>query len=262
MVIKMARCYNLPIYMADTLIVRNKNALIELLKGGAKFQKITLVNNLKRDDLTQKIVQIAISRQIPVQNEPLGKMAKRRGGDSHEVIAGYLIPDNHTTLSKLLDDLSANRKLPFFLLVNRVDFDNNIGIIARTAFAAGVNGLIFQGDEDRFLNEETLHYSVGSIARIPLVKMNIFAAIKELKKCGVITYSLEMDGQNVYKENLTGPIAFVLGSERNGVSSEVSQKCDKVISIPMQKGIDSLNVGVSVGIVLYEKVRQQHGIIE
>jgi 23S rRNA (guanosine2251-2'-O)-methyltransferase len=245
-----------------SLKVRNKNAILELLKSGLRFEKIVLVKNLKQDDLTKEIVHIAHKNKVPVESADIQKMSKRRGGQTREVIVGFLLPENLTTIKDLLKDLYGREEDPFFLLINRVDFENNIGVIARTAFAAGVNGLIFQGKEEDFLNEETLHFSVGAIARLPIVKMNIFEALKELNKNGIRLFCLQMSGDTYHQEDLSGPVAFVLGAEAKGISEQIETRCDKSISIPMRNGIDSLNVGVSAGIILYEKMRQDnHGSV-
>ncbi len=237
--------------------VRNKNAILELLKDDIDFEKIIVADDLKQDDLTKEILSIAANRNIPIERLPRRRMDKGRSGKSQEVLVGFIIPKNIRSLKDLLDELSEKNREPFFLLINRVGYANNIGIIARTAFAAGVNGLIFQGEEDKFLNEDTIHFSIGAIARIPLVKMNIFEALKEFQENGIKTFSLEMDGSVYFKEELTGPVVFVLGAEGEGISQKVSSRCDKKLSIPMHKDIDSLNVGVSAAIILYEKIRQE-----
>jgi len=243
-----------------TLKVRNKNAMKELLQSDVSFEKISIVADLEQDDLTREILSIAKNKGVRIETAPIQKMAKRRSGHTREVLVGFVNADNVWTLKNLLDDIYKKNEEPFFLLINRVDFESNIGVIARTAFAAGVNGLIFQGDEGNFLNDETLHISIGAIARIPLVKISIFEALKELNKNGIKTFCLQMGGETYYNEDLSGPVAFVLGAEGKGVSDEVANRCDKKISIPMNQGIDSLNVGVSAGIVLYEKIRQDRKV--
>ena len=82
----------------------------------------------------------------------------------------------------------------------------------KQAIAAGVNGLIYQAGQEQLLNEEIFHSSMGTIARIPLVKMGIFEALRDLKRDGIKIYSLEMEGTPYFKENLTGPVALVLAS--------------------------------------------------
>jgi len=237
--------------------IRNKNAILELLKDKVDFEKITLADDLKQDDLTKEILSITSSRNIPIEKLPRNRMGKGRSGKSQEVLVGFLIPKNNWSLNDLLDDLIKKDQDPFFLLINRVKYPNNIGSIARAAFAAGVNGLFFQGNKNDFLNEETLHFSIGAITRIPLVKMSIFEALKEFRKNGIKTLSIQMNGKTYFNENLSGPIAFVLGAEGKGISEEISSKCDDKISIPMHKGINSLNVATSAAIILYEKIRQE-----
>lgn len=239
-----------------TLKVRNKNAMKELLLGGADFEKISIVSNLDQDNQTKEILAIAKSRNIQIESTHIKKMEKRRSGQTKEVLMGFLKYDGFRTLDDLLGEIYERDEFPFFLLINRIDFESNIGVIARTAFAVGVNGLIFQGDEKDVLNDETLHYSLGAIARIPLVKMSLFDALKKLQKNGIKIFSLDMKGVVYHKQDLSGPVAFIPGAERKGLSEDIADRCDKRISIPMRNGIDSLNVGISTGIILYEKIRQ------
>lgn len=241
--------------MSD-LKIRNKHAILELLEDDIEFEKIMIAKDLDEDDLTKKIIKTAGTKKVSVERVDRQKMSKRRESENREVLVGYLASDKNLSFDDLLVNLQEKNQDPFFLLINRVHYENNIGVIARTAFAAGVNGLIFQGDRGKVFNEETLHYSLGTIARTPLVKMNIFEALKSLKKNNIKTFAIQMDGDSLYKENLTGPVAFILGAERKGVSDNVADRCDKKISIPMENGIDSLNVGMSAAVVLYEKVRQ------
>ncbi|MCX6807727.1 MAG: RNA methyltransferase [Patescibacteria group bacterium] len=237
--------------------VRNKNAILELLQDNVDFEKIILAENLEQDSLTKEILSVAKSLGVNIEKVPRWEIAKRRDSENREVLVGVLAQNKDWSLRELLADLDEKRQDPFFLLLNRVDYENNIGIIARTAFAAGVNGLIFQGAKEQFFNEETVHFSIGAIARIPLIKMSIFDALHELKKNDIKTFSIQMDGTDYFSEDLSGSIALVLGAERKGLSDGVSKRCDKQIAIPMRKGIDSLNVGMSAAIILYEKVRQE-----
>lgn len=241
--------------------IRNKNAILELLEGGANFSKIVLAQGLKQDDLIKKILSIAKQKGVSIEKATPQKMTKRKGGDNREAIFGSLIPNNTWNLEDLLESIYTKDQNPFFLLLNRVGYDSNLGAITRTAFAAGVNGLIFQGKQEDFLNEETVNLSAGAIARIPFVKMSIFKAIEELQKNGISVFSLEMSGKLHFNEDLTGPMAFVLGAEQQGLSDTIMDRCDKKISVPMKKGIGSLNVSSAAAIVIYEKVRQEYKLL-
>ena len=88
--------------------------------------------------------------------------------------------------------------------------------------------------------------------------MNTFEALKQLEKHNIKTIALDMTGKNYSQENLTGPVALILGAEKEGLSDNLAERCELKISIPMKKGINSLNVGASTAIILFEKIRQDH----
>ncbi|RMD77093.1 RNA methyltransferase [Candidatus Dojkabacteria bacterium] len=248
-------------YDSDVQIlkIRNKNAIEELLDDdNIAFEKISVAKNLEENFQTKRILKKAKDKGIKVETLKLSQMAVRRSGKTHEVIIGYIKPTNILRFEELLQRLEKEKKQPFFLLINRIDFDTNIGVIARTAFAAGINGLIYQGETERFLNDDSVHFSLGSIVRIPLVKQNIFEAIKKLKDRGIKTVALNMNGKNYTDTNLTGSLAIVIGEEKNGISRTVTEKCDEVLSIPIYNKIESLNVAICAAVLIYEKIRQEN----
>lgn len=236
--------------------IRNKNAILELLQDGVDFEQVYVARELKPDEQTRKIIELAGNRRIPILDIPRKQMAVRRSGETREAIFAVLGAPKLYSLDALFKQVYARGQEPLFLLINRVRFASNIGLIARTAYAAGVNGIIFQGDISDYYNEDTVHFSLGAIARLPLVKMNIFQALKDLSDSGIKTYCIQMGGTTYYEQDMTGPAAFVLGAERAGASDTISDKCDYKLAIPMQEGIDSLNVGAAMAVVLYEKLRQ------
>ncbi len=240
------------------LIIRNKNVIIELLDDkNIKFKNILIAENVFLKPDTKKIITLAKNKGIKVISTPIYKMPRGRSNNKHEIIVGNISTPPLIDFNNLLINLVQTNQNPFFLFLNRVKNENNIGAIIRTAFAVGVNGIFFQGDISKFLNSETIHISMGTILRIPLVKINIFEAIKLCQKNNIPTYTLQMEGENIFTQNLKGSGAFILGAEDKGVSNTIAKKCDYKISIPMFGQIDSLNVGVSTAIMLYEKIRQE-----
>jgi 23S rRNA (guanosine2251-2'-O)-methyltransferase len=240
-----------------TVKVRNKNAILELLKDGVSFEKISVLHGLDRDEQTQAIEREAKSRNIPVAEESWGGMALSRSGSTREAVLGYANMPLMWNLHDLLGKIYEEEKHPFFLLLNKVEYENNIGTIARTAYAAGVNGLLFQNNADEVITDESVHISLGALLRIPLIKMGVFEALHELEKNGIPAYALHMKGATYTTKDLTGPLAFVLGAEGEGLSETILNRCTDKLSIPMKRGIDSLNVGMSGAILMYEKVRQE-----
>ena len=98
---------------------------------------------------------------------------------------------------------------------------------------------------------------MGAAERIPLVEMNLFSAVKQLKKEGLKIFGVHMDGDSYFNVDLTGPCAFILGSEDTGISTGMLERVDQKVSIPMREGIGSLNVSVSAGVLMYDKLRQE-----
>jgi 23S rRNA (guanosine2251-2'-O)-methyltransferase len=237
--------------------IENKNALLELLAEGKDFEKIYIAFNAYKDPKTTEIISAAGRRKIQVVKVSRKVINKLSRTPSTESVIGMMVADNLWDLRDLMEKLYSEGRNPFFLLLDHVKYDQNVGAILRTAFAAGVNGVITPIKSANFLSNETLRVSMGTSARIPLVEMNLFSAIREMKKDDVKVYALAMEGKEFYKKDLRGPVAFVLGAEDVGISTRVLEKVDDVISIPMREGIGSLNVSASAAVICYEKLRQE-----
>lgn len=236
--------------------VENKNALLELLQEGRRFERIYLASNAYKDPKTKSIVALAGEKKIPMEKVSRRELSRRSNTSSTESVIGLMHMEAHYDLAGLIDDIYQDDKDPFFLVFNDIRYAQNVGAIFRTAFAAGVNGVITPVQKGNLLSDEVIRISMGTCLRIPIVEMNIFAAIKELKKNAIEVIGVEMEGSPMYEADLTGPKAFLLGSEYMGITSKLEERADTVISIPMKEGIGSLNVGVASAIVMYEKVRQ------
>lgn len=164
---------------------------------------------------------------------------------------------NSWSLDDLLHSIYKDDKQPFFLILDNLKYSQNIAAIMRTAFGAGVNGVIVNPQKKSLISDETLRISMGAAERVPLVEMKLFAALKTLKENAISVYGIDMGGELFYKKDLTGPVAFVLGAEDEGISPGILDRVDGTISIPMREGIGSLNVSASAAVLVYEKLKQE-----
>lgn len=237
--------------------VESKNAIIELLEEGRSFMKILIANSAYKDPKTQKILMLASKKRVPIERISRKSIQKYVKSGYVESVVGLMVAENMWRLSDLLEKLREDNKFPFFIILDHIKYDQNIGAILRTAYASGVNGIITPIDIKNFLNNETIRISMGASLRIPIIEMNLFTAIKELQKEGVKVYALDMDGKLYYKEDLRGSVAFVLGAEDVGVSSKIKERVDARLTIPMREEIGSLNVSASGAVIMYEKLRQE-----
>ena len=128
----------------------------------------------------------------------------------------------------------------------------------RTANLAGAHGVIIPKHRAVGLTATVAKTSAGALNYTPVAKVaNLGQTIDELKEKGIWFVCADMDGEVMYRQNLTGPIGLVIGNEGNGVSRLVKEKCDFVASIPMKGDIDSLNASVAAGVMAFEIVRQR-----
>ena len=147
---------------------------------------------------------------------------------------------------------------PFFFLLDGIEDPHNLGAIIRTANLAGAHGVIIPKRRAVGLTATVVTASAGAIHYTPVAKVtNLVQTMEELKEKGMWFACADMDGEVMYRTNLTGSLGLVIGNEGNGVSRLVKEHCDYVTSIPMKGDIDSLNASVAAGVLAYEVVRQR-----
>lgn len=237
--------------------IESKNALLELLREGREFERIYLASSAYRDEKTKEIVQLAEENRVPIIRVPKKTLMRRLRASTSESVVGMMLSQNEWKLDDLLESIYKENKIPFFLILDDIKYIQNVAAIMRTAFAVGVNGIITHPTDVGLVTDETIRISMGAAERIPLVQTNLFSAVKELKKNGIKIFGVHMEGKEYYKVDLRGPCAFVLGAEDTGISTGMMERIEERISIPMREGIGSLNVSVSAGVLMYEKLRQE-----
>ncbi|MDK2885870.1 MAG: rRNA (guanosine2251-2-O)-methyltransferase [Thermosipho sp. (in: thermotogales)] len=148
-------------------------------------------------------------------------------------------------------------KNPFLVILDQLQDPHNFGAIIRTAVGAGANAIIIPKDNSVKVTPTVIKVSAGTIFRINIIQVtNIGRFIENIKSYGIWVYGADMNGKKYYEADLKKPVAIVLGNEGSGIRKGVKEKCDELITIPMKNNIDSLNVSVSAGIILFEVMRQ------
>ncbi len=237
--------------------VENRRTLLELLRDNRQFDKIIIANNVMKDGTTKSIMSEAKARQIPISRLSRQAMGRRSRSGAKPAIIGYMTMSNQMTLDELLDVLSKKDKFPNFLIFDDIHYNLNIAAIFRTAYACGVNGVITPIKKNNLLTDDVVRVSRGNCLRIPIIEMNIFDAMKKLQKDGIRVISLETGDKSIYEADLTGPTCIIVGDEEMGISKKILERSDDVVTIPMKGDLASLNVSVSAGVTLYEKLRQE-----
>lgn len=236
--------------------VENKNALLELLMADTPFEVIYVASNAFRDPKTKQILAEAHQRGIKVERVTRKRIERISKSPSCESVIGLKPAQEPPKLRDLVDKVLSSGKNLFVIILNNVRYAQNLGAILRTAYSSGVDAVIINKSNSRVFTEEVTRISMGASERVPIIQMNQFEAIKILQDSGVKVVAVHMEGQEYFKEDLSGNLALVLGSEDEGISLRVLERSDSHVKIPMQEGLGSLNVSASAAILMYEKVRQ------
>lgn len=194
---------------------------------------------------------------IPIQRVPKEKLDGY--GTHHQGIVALVAQVEYIGLEQLLSNLQAAGKVPLLLILDRITDVGNFGAIARSAEVLGAHALLFPARESAQLNAEAIKRSAGALLRLPLCRVNdMQAAVSLLQESGIIL--LVADGK---AEMLVGdapfeqPCAIVMGSEGTGVHPALRTAADFTVRIPQAGNLDSLNVSVAAGIILYEAARRR-----
>jgi len=237
--------------------IEGKNPVRELLKTDETIEKLMIVNGTNDAEL-RKFQQIAKDKGVKVEFADRRALDKLSETGHHQGVIAFYTDFKYADLTETILKLRNDGKDILFIVLDEVLDPHNLGSVIRVAECAGASGVIIPARRSATVNETVVRTSAGATAYMPVIKVNnLNQAIEEMKKQNIWVYAADMDGEQMYKTNLKGDIALVVGGEGTGVRDLTKKLCDGVISIPMYGKVNSLNASVSAGIVLYEAVRQR-----
>ena len=162
-------------------------------------------------------------------------------------------------IETLIEEKLEKGEKPLILVLDRITDVRNFGAIARTAECQGVDAILIPSKGSALVTADAVKTSAGALNRIPVCKTDdLKNSLFYLQQCGLrIVACSEKSNIPLYEVNLRGPVAIILGSEENGITSDLLNLADIKARIPLRGEIASLNVGVAAGMILYEKTRQE-----
>jgi len=238
------------------VIVFGINPVFEALKSG-RVRELRVAQ--RSDDRLSRLLAAARQRNVRVHHvtaEELERLSRR--GVHQGVVA-----EVEQRAAAALGDLLAGTAAPLLVVLDGVEDPHNLGAIARSVDAAGAGGLVVQERRSAAIDGVAMKASAGALQHIRVAEVvNIARAIEELKESNVWVVGLAGEGEVPYTEvDLTLPTAIVLGAEGSGLRRLVRDRCDRLVRIPLFGEVDSLNVSVAAGIVLFEAVRQRQASV-
>ena len=238
--------------------IEGRNAVLELLESGKDINKIYITKGEKKGSIT-KIIAIANEKKIVIVEKDKRQMDMMAGTDNYQGVIAIVPPYEYAEIEDILEQAKERNKDPFILILDGIEDTHNLGAIIRTAEAAGVDGIIIPKRRAASVNSTVSKVACGALEYMKIARVNnINDAINKLKENGIWVCGTAVDSNKFYYEqDLTGPLAIVIGNEANGISSLVKKNCDFLIKIPMIGKTQSLNASVSTGIVIYGALRQR-----
>lgn len=239
--------------------VEGRNSVLEILKYG-RVKKLLVAKGLREDAKVLEILELAAKKRIPLELVSKTRLDELSETERHQGIIALVEARKYGSIKEIL---AKEKQEICLVLLDRVQDPQNLGSILRTAEAAGVDGVVVPEHDSVGLTPAVQRVSMGGSVHVPVARESLFQAVKLLRDEGIRVIGVDPSGPLEYfDERLTGPIAFVLGGEKQGVSSMLLGRCDSVIRVPMMGSITSLNVGVAAALVLYERIRQQRKGLE
>lgn len=248
--------YNLMPHQKDNFIF-GLHPVIEAIESGKEIEKIFIQANLT-SQVAKDLQRLLRENDIQFQYVPLEKL-NRITGKNHQGVVAYVSEITYQKTEDILPFLFEQGKVPLLLILDEITDVRNMGALVRTAECAGAQAVIIPQKGSALINAEGMKASAGALNILPVCReKSLGETVRFLQNSGVQVLACNEKTDTSYTAaDLTGPTAFVLGSEGKGISNELLDLCDKQVKIPLMGKIDSLNVSVSAGIVLFEAVRQR-----
>ncbi len=239
------------------MLLEGRNAVTEALRGEITIEKVLILKDAPNIN-SKPIVNMCRERKIPVQfvdRYALDRLCK--GGDHRGFVA---VTTDYKYVD--IDEITARRgKDRLVVLCDGIEDPHNLGAIVRVVDCAGADGIIIPRRRCCGVTDTVVKVSSGAASHVKIAKVaNINDTIRGLKEDGYTVFAADMDGDNIYRTNMTGDIAIVIGGEGDGVHALTRKLCDGAVSLPQFGKVNSLNASVAAGIVLYECVRQRSGL--
>ena len=237
--------------------IEGRNAVLEAFRAGKVIDKLYVQEGL-HDGPIQSILREAKKQDCIISFVSSQRLDEISETKKHQGVIANASAYEYAEVDDILKKARDKGEDPFIVMLDGIEDPHNLGAIIRTANQAGAHGIIIPKHRAVGLTATVARTSAGALNYTPVAKVtNISKTIEDLKKEGLWFVCADMDGQPMYKCNLTGPIGLVVGNEGSGVSELVKKNCDFTASIPMKGDIDSLNASVAAGILMYEIVRQR-----
>ena len=239
--------------------IEGRNAVLELLESDKDINKIYITKGELKGSIN-KIIAIANEKKVIIVQKDKKQMDMMAQSENYQGVIAVVPPYEYVEVEDILEVAKERNEDPFILILDGIEDTHNLGAIIRTAETAGVHGIIIPKRRAAQVNSTVSKVASGALEYMKIARVNnITDTISKLKDKVVWVCGTAIDADKFYyDQNLTGPLAIVIGNEGKGISDLVKRNCDFLVKIPMKGKVTSLNASVSTGIIVYEAVKQRN----
>jgi 23S rRNA (guanosine2251-2'-O)-methyltransferase len=242
-------------------VVFGRHVVAEQLKSGAGVDTLLLSDSLDGKTIGY-FTALAKPAGAVLKRVPAARLNALCGSEKHQGVAAYAAQITYCGLEDLLNIARRRGEPPFLLLCDGVEDPHNLGALLRSALLCGAHGAVIPRRGSAAVTPVVMKASAGAAGRLPVARVtNLGEAVRRLKKQNLFVWCADMGGSPLARRDLSGPLALVMGGEGKGVGALVKKLCDGAVSLPMAAGggVDSFNVSVAGGIIMYEVFRRRQG---
>ncbi len=232
-------------------------AVIEAIQAGKEIDKVLIKKDIQ-SDLSKELLAALKDTFIPVQRVPVERI-NRITKKNHQGVIAFISPITYQRTEDIVPFLFEQGKNPLLIMLDGLTDVRNFGAIARTCECAGVDAIIIPNKNSVSVNADAIKTSAGALHTLPVCReANLRNTIKFLKDSGFkIIAATEKGDYDYTKADYEGPTCIIMGAEDTGVSYDNLALCDEWVKIPMLGTIESLNVSVAAGVLIYEAIKKR-----
>ncbi len=241
--------------MSKDQLVFGIRAIQEAIVAGKEIEKVLIKKGLQ-GELFKELLEAVRVHDIPFQFVPIEKLNKLTR-KSHQGVIAMISPVVYQDLDQIIPMLYDQGKEPFILVLDHVTDIRNFGAIARTAECTGVHAIVIPEKGGAPINADAIKTSAGALLTIPVCRVrSLDESVEMLKNSGLKIVAVTEKGAELYcSQSYDGPVALIMGAEDTGISNSLLRMADVKSKIPIVGEIESLNVSVAAGIMMYEVLR-------
>lgn len=230
---------------------------MEAVEAGREIDRVLIRKDLS-GPLASELLGVLRTHKVVTQRVPEERI-NRITRKNHQGVVAFLSAVSYHSLSHIVPELYEEGITPFIVVLDGITDVRNFGAIARTCECAGVNAIVIPERGSVSVGADAVKTSAGALMSLPVCReRSLSGAVKFLKECGYTIVAATEKSDTRYTEgDYRGPVAIVMGSEDTGISEDIMRQCDMPVAIPQFGRIQSLNVSVAAGVMIYEVVRQR-----